>query len=344
MSDREKIKIYVSKEIRSEIENDALFFEIYKKDKHTVNRNRFLSLLISNYYDSYREEKSRNFNDILSILENFSIKKSERNEIADKVLKVLLKDPPENIKENRKVALPYKPTNDTESTIQMIENDKSDDTVSQYIYRMITCYFSKAMWERERIIFKDNYEYIQRSIDNKNSIAFSLIWDKKIHTVIPYQIAVGEYGLHNYLICAERNEKNNEIEVRSYRLSRINRPKVGNNIGILSPEIEALCKKTVETSPEYAIDREENICVKLTDHGQRLYSRIYLNRPKYYDIKEKENGHYYYFKCSSMQVFNYFRKFENDAAIIMSPDELRNKMIDFHQKTYKCYENAEKNE
>ena len=46
MSDLDKINIYVPEHIGTVIDNDAELFEVLKKDGRTINRNRFLSLLI----------------------------------------------------------------------------------------------------------------------------------------------------------------------------------------------------------------------------------------------------------------------------------------------------------
>ena len=49
----EKINIYVPENIGAMIESDATMFEVYKKDGRTINKNRFLGMLIIGYYNDY---------------------------------------------------------------------------------------------------------------------------------------------------------------------------------------------------------------------------------------------------------------------------------------------------
>lgn len=65
----------------------------------------------------------------------------------------------------------------------------------------------------------------------------------------------------------------------------------------------------------------------MSDAGIKLYNRIYHGRPDYY---KKTNDNNYYFHCSKEQAFHYFRRFDNDTAIIKEPPELVEEMINFH--------------
>lgn len=56
MAYREKISIYLPEEAEQTLLEDAMRFEILKKDGVTVNRNRFLGMLFSGYYDAYARE------------------------------------------------------------------------------------------------------------------------------------------------------------------------------------------------------------------------------------------------------------------------------------------------
>ena len=61
MSDLEKINIYVPEQIGVILDNDANPFEILKKDGKTINRNKFLSLLILGYQNSYVSEYQQSY-------------------------------------------------------------------------------------------------------------------------------------------------------------------------------------------------------------------------------------------------------------------------------------------
>ena len=46
---------------------------------------------------------------------------------------------------------------------------------------------------------------------------------------------------------------------------------------------------------------------------------------------------YYYFKGSQFQLYTYFRRFDQDHAIIVYPEELRQKMIESYQTALDTY-------
>ena len=52
----DKINVYVPDNIGIMLENDAVMFEVYKRDGKTINKNRFLGMLVTGYYDDYVTE------------------------------------------------------------------------------------------------------------------------------------------------------------------------------------------------------------------------------------------------------------------------------------------------
>ncbi|MBR6986429.1 MAG: WYL domain-containing protein [Ruminococcus sp.] len=344
MGYREKINIYVSVEFKDQIITDAMRFEILKRDNRTVNRNRFLSMLLCGYHDIFRDENSKVRKSIVNTLSKCNLSESKRSEIAEEILKddFLLSD---YDKSSKTVAISLKPTADTEGIISWIEKEElaGRDSLSNYLRRMILSFFRKPMWERERILFQEKYQRIQDLCEEKCPIAFSLIKDsKQFHNVNPYKIAVGKDEMFNYLICTEINTKTNRQEVMSYRLSRIKTVNTTSNIPPITKELEKLCERTIKTAPQFAINSDVEICVELNDKGMKLYNRIYLGRPQYIRVQEQQGKHYYYFDCSEEQAFQYFRKFNDGTAIIRSPDSLVQRMIDFHTDVLAAYGESQK--
>lgn len=344
MGYREKINIYVSVEIKDQIITDAMRFEILKRDNRTVNRNRFLTMLLCGYHDRYMTEYSKVRNSIMNTLSKCNLSESQRIEITEEILK---EDPflSDSDRSSNTIAISLKPTADTEDIISYIENNElaGRDSLSNYLRRMILSFFRKPMWERERIFFRDNFQHIREMCEKKCPIAFSLKKDsKQFHNVNPYKIAVGKDEMFNYLICTEINTKTNRQEVMSYRLSRIRTVNVAQSIPPMDKELEYLCERTVQTAPQYAINSDVEICVELNDKGTELYNRIYLGRPQYIRVQEQQRNHYYYFNCSEEQAFQYFRKFNKDTAIIRSPSSLVQRMIDFHKDALEVYEGSQR--
>lgn len=339
MENTEKLNVYIPKEMKAQIHNDAMLFEIFKKNRRDVNINRFLSLLLCGYHDDFLHENNKSHDSILSILNEYNISSADQTEISDRILKEAILPADDLYQSKKSIPLSLKPTAATQRVLLSIESSLAGrDTMSQYIRRMLISYFQKANWQRERIIFHESSELLIDACQKKRPVSFTLIWkSKQIHEVIPYKLLPGSDGMFNYLICVEYNPATEKQEVRSYRLSRINTPGYAHSTHTMSTELKTLCKKTAEIAPQYAINTEVEICVKLSDAGEILYNRIYSGRPQYSRIEDREEGHYYYFHCSEAQVFHYFRRFDNSTAIIVSPTSLRERMANFHLSTYQYY-------
>ena len=56
MSEQEKINIYVPREVGELLDSDNEMFEVFKRDGRTLNRNQFLTQLVTGYYDVYARE------------------------------------------------------------------------------------------------------------------------------------------------------------------------------------------------------------------------------------------------------------------------------------------------
>jgi len=345
MENTEKINVYIPQEMKAQIQNDAMLFEIFKKNRRDVNINRFLSLLLCGYYDDFLHENNKSHHSMLSILNDYNLSSSDQADISDRILKESILPTDDFYQSKKNIPLSLKPTAATNRVLLSIERSLAGrDTMSQYIRRMLLTYFQKATWQRERIIFHGSSEFLIDACQHKQPVSFTLIWkEKQIHEAIPYKLLPGSDGMFNYLICVEYNPTTGKQEVRSYRLSRITKPESCRSSLTTSEELLALCKKTAETAPQYAINTEVEICVKLSDVGEILYNRIYSGRPKYSHIEDRDDGHYYYFQCSEDQVYHYFRRFDNATAVIITPETLVERMVRFHQGVIDAYKEVEDN-
>ena len=83
----EKINIYVPENIGAMIESDATMFEVYKKDGRTINKNRFLGMLIIGYYNDYVTEAKAAYDAILSAIDTNKVSIRDKERIADSILK-----------------------------------------------------------------------------------------------------------------------------------------------------------------------------------------------------------------------------------------------------------------
>lgn len=340
----DKINIYVPQNIGTILDNDAVQFEVLKKDGYTVNKNKFLSMLIQGYYDDYIIEARTKHNAICSILSENGINGEQQEKIAEEILKkVILPEVPSR-KGKNPVKLSLKPTKDTIPLIQYIMDDiGADDYISQFFCRMLMSYCEKPFSTREQILFKSKYDFILSACESQASIRFTTIWNLvDVHEVIPYKIVVGTEEMYNYLLCGERNKKSGKMEAMSYRLNRIDALRWGTTRETLTEEVVTYLERMIQYGPQFAINDDEETCVKLTEEGRKFFNRIYYGRPKVEQMEHVDGAWLYYFRCSKEQLYQYFKRFENGRVEVIMPEKLRIRIMEFHSQELKLYKKGRK--
>jgi len=159
---------------------------------------------------------------------------------------------------------------------------------------------------------------------------------------ISYKIFTGKEQMFNYVFCYGLDE-DGKLRNYSFRLSRMSGIQKSYSSIPYPSDIEDKFILTSKLGASYAInDGLEETCVILSPAGILSFKHIYFGRPKV-DRKEiTPLGNYkYYFTCSTEQLYRYFRRFNPGEAIIEYPTTLRDKIIDFHIKSLKGYENLE---
>ncbi len=338
---QEKINIYVPHEAGKRLDNDAQLFEIFKADQRSINKNRFLTMLLCGYYDEYLQERKALQDAVLRILDDSGVSVGNEKILSEAIVdEVYDLDIPKR-KGKDSVCFSFKPTKESERIIMDIKHHPSERGYpSQFFCKMLISYLKKPISVRERIIFKNSVEIIDSACASGRAITFSSIWDKtQWHEVMPFALVPSQEEMYNYLVCEEVNTKTGLAEVRSYRLNRMTNVGFGARSQPISTENKLCCERTVRIAPQYAINSDEEICVRLNAAGAKLYNRIYYGRPPFERIEPLADGsgYYYYFRCSPDQVFHYFRRFDNDTAQIISPTHLRKRIKEFHQGALKSY-------
>lgn len=335
----DKINVYVPDNIGIMLENDAVMFEVYKRDRKTINKNRFLGMLVTGYYDDYVTEMRSAYEKILTAIETEKLSVYEKEQIADKILRetVLPTVPSRKGKNPKRFSL--KPTKNTEILLEQILLELGDnDYISQYFCRMFMGYCDKPFSKREQIIFKSNYEMLMAACTTQKSLTLKTIWNTNdIHEVIPYKVVTGTEEMFNYLLCAEINRNTGKQEARAYRLNRIDRLNYGRSMKVIDDTVRRYLDMMIKYGPQYMINEEEETCVRLDPYGIKSFNKIYYGRPQYDRIEKKDDQTYLYFRCSLDQLFLYFKRFENGSAEVLHPESLRNRMIKFHEDAIEVY-------
>lgn len=338
MSELDKINIYVPREVGELLDNDNEMFEVFKADGKTVNRNQFLTQLVTGYYDTYARELQGKNAAILDALSPFLTDRAACDQIASSILdQISLPRTSKRVGRNAK-HLALKPTQKTENLIRRIRREiESADYVSRYLVRMLVSYSEKPFSQRERIVFKDNYDMLVSCCKKAQPVYFSMAGKPEIvHDVIPYMVVTGPEEMYNYLLCQEEDGLTHQPEVRVYRLNRIRGLNRSAKAAVLQDSVKQRLEVMRKQGPQYAINDDTEVCVRLTSKGRGMYNKIYFGRPAYMREENKSDGCYRYYQCSHNQLELYFRRFGAEAEII-SPESLRDRIAEFYRLASQTY-------
>jgi len=332
----EKLKIYIPEAVNAILLKDMERFEFYKKDG-TFNKNEFYNTLVLNYHEQYQENQSALFDYIKqTAASNFDSSNVIVNDVASKILSFI--DLKSNMLDEQKseVTISIKPTKLTSDIFDFIQNySMSNSTLSSYFRNMFASYTILPQDKREKIIFKQNFEVIEKAIKEDKKLYFTTINNRNPHIASPYSVANSKEELFNYLLCCYDNPNARGNKTRTFRISRLRKITILNETREIPDYCIELFKRMEEHGPQYTFNENNingTIKVLLTEDGKRQYKSIYLHRPKYTKIE----GDYYYFECSATQAFQYFSRFGKEA-IVIEPTYLKDDLIKYYLNAKTAY-------
>ncbi|MBR1710996.1 MAG: WYL domain-containing protein [Clostridia bacterium] len=341
LNNTEKIKFYVPERTDLVIRRDAEHFEIYKPNGTEVNLNRFLSMLIVGYYNSYKQERNETAEAIKETVAPYLRSNKQKEELTEQLMDHVILPEVSRRKGKQSIPMSLKPTYDTDPIITEINQSLvgTNDYISQYLRRMLMSYCEKPIYEREKIIFKEKVELLESACSSGRELSFSTTTNPQmIHHVIPYELTHGSEERFNYLLGQEYVEAFKQNMAVSYRLCRINRPSYGLSSGTLDEAIKQKLEKTKKCSPQYAINDETETCVRLSEKGQQSFQMIYFGRPTVSRKEKAEDGSMlYYFQSSTDQVYRYFIRFNAGEAEVLYPEQLRDNLRKFYEAAFRVY-------
>lgn len=326
----DKIKIYVTAQIAETLRKDAESFEFFKKDERTVNKNAFLTRLILNYFDEFRENRSAFLQYLnktvsaasalresaihavcLSICEHvYELTAVENNEKFDKLVSL-------------------KPTKESQALIDYIESYQLEGcSLSEYFRNMFAAYARLPQEKREAILFKKQRETLYTAIQTGRKVFLQVSHAKRSTLEIePYALTAGKEEMHGYLLGVCNGS------CLPLRLSRIETVTLLEEKTNITEEQKALFEKMITYGPQFACRPwEGEVIVELTERGVEQFKKMYVHRP----IPTKVEGNLYYFECSHSQITQYFQRFGANA-FVRSPERLRDTMLRFHRSAYFRY-------
>ncbi len=341
MINTETIKINIPESIHRSLARDMINFEVYKRDGEHVNINGFMNSFIAGYYDKYQAELEKHTKRTHDLLAKYINNPQKINEAASEIVIDEILPELTNRKTINSKVLKFRPNREIDGIIIEIEKKRQslNESMSGFFRMMIFSYLKNQVYEREKIIYYGNTAIIEKACSQRKEITFITRDNPKfLHKVIPFGLRHGPDELFNYLLCQEYNQYTGKMMPMSYRLCRIVNPRFNSVEGRIEKDVRKYLEKMEKYGPQFLINEDVVTCVELTPSGRKSFQRVYQGRP----IADRnddpdENGNVkFYFTCSQDQIFLYLRRFNPGEATVLYPEELKNRLIDFHKKHLIC--------
>ncbi|MCK5779909.1 MAG: WYL domain-containing protein [Psychrilyobacter sp.] len=225
--------------------------------------------------------------------------------------------------ENKKIQ--FNMNNKNKAIYENLLSFEAKQNESSYFRDLIRTYISQPFYQRERIIFKSEYDTIKRSIQKKEEVLLEV--NEKNILVEPYFFKVTLEEKNNFLFCWNYEEQKYEVYSLS-RISKITPVQYRKNTRYYNSEY---MKKVVKNFDPF-LSYGSIIKVRLTPQGEEWLKRINHFKPTL--IKKEKN--IYYFESSDRKAILYFSRFYNEAEIL-EPSNFRLKMKDLLNETLLLY-------
>ena len=299
------------------LSNDMEKFSFSKNNK--LQQNAFLNILINNYYQEFIKTKENQINLIENVLRDCD---KDSKSLAALIAEKLAKNDTKDLKPFS-VTLNFKPSHIASSAIEYVcYYCLKDYSLSEFLRMLLVSYTRLHPLVREKIIFKDFVENIDKSINKGVNIIYRLKENSSLKQGRPIVMVNSKEELFNYVILKK------DDAIISVKLSNFKYINLIKEHYDLSKKDLDIVEKMQTNNPSFLYQgNEEEIHVKLTYEGEKMYLSHYIHRPPYL---RKENGNYY-FNCSYFQAYIYFQRFGKEA-IIISPKSLQKKLLSFYQK------------
>lgn len=325
----EKIKISLPKTLLELLKKDCEDFKILKDDNKT-NMNLFINTLIANFYEEFSAHEEQLHEDIKDVLSN--LPERYKDDLFHNIIKLFAKKSENEVNKKETTTLSFKPTKLSMKAVIYIEQILlKSESLSSFYRRMFLSYASKTKNEREKIIYKEQYEYLTKAIKKNLQVCLTLNNSNIMTNMTVYAIHSAKDELFNYVLLYG-NKQNFTIRLASIETVSLLTQKANipnKNATLFDRQIECAVQY-----PMYNTD-DEPIKVQLTEKGKYLFQKIYLYRPTPINIE----GDIYTFNCSANQLLYYFERF-GENALILSPKKLGIFMRNYYHYALKKYKSV----
>lgn len=301
----EPVKIYLSKDVKTMLEDDCHNFDI-------KNRNKFYNLLIINYIDDYTSKLEKTGKTILSRMNDLILggNKEDFPVIARKMAFESNSIKDDNDKEE---FISVRVNSDNIPVVaEAIANVTDEVKVSVFFRNLFLNYLSLPAYRREQIIFNKQYEMILKAIEDKRQVSYRNKNKKKSTVFNIYSLEQSATEFHNYLVGSFDGDNTG---ASSIKLLNIESVRILDEKNVYSDNFKECYEAMKLNGFQFFINELQHHKVYLTDEEFTIYNNRYLDRPVYIDHGEDEGGKYYIFNSSKFQLEGYFSPFKNNIRI-----------------------------
>ncbi len=343
LSEDDKRKISMSEEQYNMLMKDAEAFEFVKSDG-SINKNRFLNTLISNYFEEYvlsRDNLREHYTEVLQKLahnEKVFLSESAINKAVYSMLDSIMHNGCQDAGGHSiNTSIVFRPSKEVIPIIRQIHsilgNGKhgryNSASISGYLRSLISSYFLFSQDKREQIIFKKTYTDILAAKENEKIVEIADTTGHIYEHELIWGVFKSQHELFNYLLVLD--EQGNPHSIRLSRIKSISIEPY-KHARKFTAEEKRMFERIVQNGAQFAYKNAITIKVKFTEQGLSEYKKIYTNRPK----AESVNDNVMIFSCSVEQALYYFKRF-GENALILEPKGLKTKLSSYYEKAVEAY-------
>lgn len=322
----ENYNIFISEESFNRLEEDRKIF-------NQKTNNSFLNKIFKTYL------KIKDKDDLTEILiERLRgyIKKEDKEEILSILKSIIYK--PINPRLNKKQKkLNFRINKDVKSEFEKLKKEQNYFNTN-FFRIIIEWYIQKPKFQREKIIFHEELEKIEKAIADKSEVLLEI---KNLEKGFfrPVGMFSTKNENYNHVLILKINEKKEEEKLFSIRLSEILFiEKTEKNKGKeykISETTQKIINEKIENK-NFTTTEIEKIKIKMTEEGYKLYTKISHIRPNIEDQKKEENFYILTFKVPIDIIIFYFLRFGKEIEIL-EPKYLREEFKNFYKNSLDNY-------
>lgn len=307
----EKFNVNLSEESYNRLADDAISFNVLKRDGKTPNLGKIFNLLISNYLSSYSVKIASIASSTLTLLKkDFPlVPKADLHDIAKAIAwknnelyvtvqeSQLTRKLPVRINENNR-----------KTVVENLGPVINSNNISGHFRNLIDSYLSLPAYIREQILYKDAFDQLQKAISDGVQITYRNKARSKVIKCSPFKTYISKHEWHNYLICQNEYGFINSIKLCSLSDVIVLRDKV-----VFRDDFIDRLAEMEHNGIQFGIDKKTTTTVLLNNNAFDSYNKNYVDRPDYTEIKYSQDGSVELtFNCSAFQLNKYFFPFSSE--------------------------------